>query len=703
MDDSRNKSSRVERERRIKPRILLYGILFSALLFSLNLANPTAIDLLHHRFYDHALSVNRGDPSPLPVIVDIDEKSLRQYGQWPWPRYRIAILLDKLRELGALSIGLDMLFAEDDRTSMSVIREELRRDFGVELDFKGVPVDLRDNDKKLADALSGGAVVLGFQFLFDEESASDSGLLHPLTVNRLTPANAGPARAGDNSPSFISARSASCNLRRFSEAAAGSGFFNISPDQDGILRRVPLIIEHRGRFYPSLALATLMQGLNTHEVLLKTDRGGAESLILNKTTIPLTEKGNLLIRFRGGENTFDHVSAADILSDRTPKGTIHGKIVFVGTSAPGLKEFKSTPFGPVFPGVEVHATVVDNILKEDFLSRPRWAQGLESLLVLGLGILSAFVLAWVRSGWSVLLLAILGAGAWQTSVWAFQGEGIFISPVFPLGVMLCNFFLLTFAKFWQGEQRVRERTRELAMVQEATIESMASLVETRDPETGGHIKRTQNYIQLLAEHLKTQAGFSAFLDDETIELLRKSAPLHDIGKVGVSDKILLKPADLTADEFEEMKQHTVYGRDAILSAERKLGKLSFLRLAREITYTHHEKWDGTGYPEGLKGNQIPLAGRLMALADAYDALTSQRAYKKQLSHEETVRIIIQEKGTHFDPDVVEAFLNVNESFRQIALKYADSHAEPCLSPLEAANDKPSSFSLFDFRFWVRGY
>jgi putative two-component system response regulator len=210
------------------------------------------------------------------------------------------------------------------------------------------------------------------------------------------------------------------------------------------------------------------------------------------------------------------------------------------------------------------------------------------------------------------------------------------------------------------------------MIQEATIESMSSLVETRDPETGGHIKRTQNYIRLLAEYLKKLPRFSAVLDDETIDLLCKSAPLHDIGKVGVSDKILFKSSELTAKEFEEMKQHTVYGRDAILSAERKLGNISFLRLAREITYTHHEKWDGTGYPEGLKGDQIPVAGRLMALVDSYDALTSKRVYKAQLSHEEAVQIIIEGKGSHFDPDVVDAFLKVKENFRQIALEYGDS-------------------------------
>jgi putative two-component system response regulator len=201
---------------------------------------------------------------------------------------------------------------------------------------------------------------------------------------------------------------------------------------------------------------------------------------------------------------------------------------------------------------------------------------------------------------------------------------------------------------------------------------MSSLTETRDPETGGHIKRTQNYIRLLAEYLKHHPRFRVFLDDETIDLLCKSAPLHDIGKVGVSDKILLKPGKLTDLEFEEMKHHTIYGRDAIAAAEKKLGDTSFLRLAREIAYTHHERWDGSGYPEGLRADQIPVAGRLMALVDTYDALTSRRVYKSELPHEKAVEIIIEERGSHFDPTVVDAFWEVKEDFRQISRQYADA-------------------------------
>lgn len=666
MVDSESRKLIVRRDRRNRSRVLLYGILFSVLLFFLNLVKPTFFDFLTNRVYDTLLSTNTGQPSPVPVIVDIDEKSLKQYGQWPWPRYRIAILLDKLRNLGALSIGLDILFAEEDRASIHSIRKELSRDFGVDFEFREVPQSLTDNDQRLAEALSRGPIVLGYQFLFDEGSDSESCLLHPIHVNKL-----GHEKAERVSPLFIHARSVSCNLKMFSQAAAGSGFFNVSPETDGILRRVPLIMEHKGKLYPNLALVTLMKALGINDVLLKTDRRGMDSLYLNQTAIPLTSNGSLLIRFRGKGKTFEYISAADILSDRIPDGKIQGKIVFVGTSASGLKELKSTPFDPIFPGVEVHATVVDNILKKDFISRPKWAAGLEFLGVLVLGLISAFILAWTGAGWSSLLLGVLGVGVWQASVWTFRSEGIFISPVLPLIVLVCNFSILTFFRFWQEEQRVKERTRELTMVQEATIESMSSLTETRDPDTGEHIRRTQNYIRLLAEYLKNQPGFRALLNDETIDLLCKSAPLHDIGKVGVSDRILLKPGKLTEQEFEEMKQHTIYGRDTILAAERKLGNTSFLCVAREIVYTHHERWDGSGYPEGLKGEQIPVPGRLMALADSYDALTSKRVYKSQIPHEKAVEIIIEEKGSHFDPEVVDAFLEVKENFRQIALKYAD--------------------------------
>ena len=226
---------------------------------------------------------------------------------------------------------------------------------------------------------------------------------------------------------------------------------------------------------------------------------------------------------------------------------------------------------------------------------------------------------------------------------------------------------------------VVERTRELVATQDATILAMATLSETRDPETGLHLRRTQGYVRCLAVHLSQHARFRELLDEGTIELLFKSAPLHDIGKVGVPDRVLRKPARLTPEEFEEMKRHTVYGYEAIVATEALLAEAglspsatSFLRFAREVARSHHEKWDGSGYPDGLSGDSIPLSARLMAVADVYDALTSRRVYKAGYTHTDTVTEIVNGKGSHFDPDVVEAFRAQAGEFETIARGYAES-------------------------------
>jgi len=222
------------------------------------------------------------------------------------------------------------------------------------------------------------------------------------------------------------------------------------------------------------------------------------------------------------------------------------------------------------------------------------------------------------------------------------------------------------------EDQVHERTKQLEGLQDALIISMASLAETRDNETGHHIRRTQHYILELAKKLSSHPKFAPDLSPKNIELIYKTAPLHDIGKVGVPDRILLKPGRLTPEEFEEMKRHTIYGRDTLDAAQKTLGaQESFLGIAREIAYYHHEKWDGTGYPEGIAGEAIPSCARLMAIVDVYDALISRRPYKEPMSHEQAYSIIFEGKGTHFDPDVVDAFIELKDTVAEIAIKYAD--------------------------------
>lgn len=226
-------------------------------------------------------------------------------------------------------------------------------------------------------------------------------------------------------------------------------------------------------------------------------------------------------------------------------------------------------------------------------------------------------------------------------------------------------------------REVARRTRQLSAIQDVTIRAMASLAETRDNETGSHIRRTQAYVKLLAEQLRDHPRFRDFCTPANIDVLFKSAPLHDIGKVGIPDHVLLKPGKLTADEFEIIKQHPRIGRDAIARALADLGDedAQFLQVAQDIAYGHHEKWDGSGYPQGAWGDGIPLPARLMALADVYDALISRRVYKPAMPHPDAVAMIVKGRGTHFDPDVTDAFLAIQQAFEQVARQFADGDGE----------------------------
>jgi putative two-component system response regulator len=225
------------------------------------------------------------------------------------------------------------------------------------------------------------------------------------------------------------------------------------------------------------------------------------------------------------------------------------------------------------------------------------------------------------------------------------------------------------------EAEIAKRIEEVTVLQEVAITAMASLAETRDSETATHIQRTAQYVKELAIHLRNHPPFAAALTLENIYLLTKSTPLHDIGKMGIPDMILWKPAKLSREEFELVKQHPLIGKNAITRAESLLntpGSESFLHFAKEMAYSHHEKWNGNGYPEGLSGADIPIAARLMALADVYDALISRRVYKDPIPHAAAISIIQAESGQHFDPDIVAAFLDLADRFKAISETYKDN-------------------------------
>ncbi len=658
----------------IRGWIFLAGLLVTLLMAVMTVWKPVFFRFIDYKTYDTLVRSGGLSPAgttpPSPVIVDIDEQSLARFGQWPWPRYHVGLLLQKIRDLGASGVGLDMVFPEQDRTSLGVIREEMLREYGISIDLSRVPANLTDNDTILAAALSRGPFVLGYSFLFEGKEPSTGGCtLHPVPVAVIGMEGADGVPEG-----LFRAGGAACSLGMLSRAAPASGFFNVIPDDDGVIRRIPLLMEYQGRVYPSLALAAVMRSTGVGQLVVQASPQGLEGIVLDKVRIPVDAKANLLIRFENSGRHFTRIPALDILLDRVPRAALAGKTVFVGSSAVGLEKLHATPLSPALPGAEIHATVADNIMRKSFLSRPGWVPGLELALVLFFGIASTLLLNWVRSLLGLGFIVLAGLGLWLFCGWLLHGQGLFVSPLFPLITLGANFSFLTLIKYQREERTVRTRNRELVVMQNFTIQCLAALTETRDSETGRHIERCQHYVKTLSNHLASTPRFAGILDEETVDLLYRSASLHDIGKVGVPDRILLKPGRLTIDEYQEMKKHTLYGREAIERAEHLYGrnvKDSFLKFGKVIAYTHHEKWDGSGYPEGLAGENIPLFGRIMAIADVYDALICRRRYKPSFSHEESVEIIARNKGTHFDPTLVEAFLEVSEEFRDIARHLPD--------------------------------
>jgi adenylate cyclase len=462
------------------------------------------------------------------------------------------------------------------------------------------------------------------------------------------------------------------------QAARASGFLNAAPDPDGLLRRAPLLLEFGGNVYPGLALAAVTAVTGTSHYALRVVNVDSSTLELDASSVPVDGKSNLLLRFRGPKRTFHYISAVDVLKGHEFGEALRDKIVFVGTTALGTREVVSTPFDTQFAGVEVQATIADNLLQQDFIRRPEYAAALETQFVIGFGLVAALVFRRFGLGWGALAVGVCLACAWAGAILLMSRRGVFLSPLFPTLGLTAAFGAMTLARFTIERRRADQAGEEKATSQKLMVQALLSLTEVRDAETGRHSRRTQQYARVLAEQLAAHPGFRDFLTPERIDLLASLAPLHDIGKVGVPDGVLNKPGQLTPEELVEMRKHPSYGRDVILHAQQQVGVHddAILAMAKDIVYTHHEKWDGTGYPEGLRGGQIPIPGRIMAVVDVYDASTTRRLYRSPLSHEEVVALIVRGRSTHFDPDVVDAFAKVASEMKRLS---AEAEAERVVS------------------------
>jgi adenylate cyclase len=622
--------------------VVLCGLVPALVAALLSLYRPAFLRNWEYGAYDAIL---RATPTRAPggriVIVDIDDRSLTTVGQWPWRRDVIGQLVSRLRDLGAATVALDIMFAEPDR-------------------FEGTGTT---PDEHLAETLKEGRVVLGYAMTFEAPRAGQPPcVLHPLGLAIMR-------RDDSTEEPFFQATGAICNLPALTHAANASGFMNAAPDPDGLLRRIPVLVARDGQIYPSLGLTAVKSVTGTRDVSLRVANVNASSLVLGDRVVPLDGKSNLMLRYRGPKRTFPYVSAVDVLRGQSTPDTFKDKIVLVGTTALGTREVVSTPFDTLFAGVEVQATVADNLLQGDFIHRPEYAVALETQIVIGLGLLSALLVR--RFGLAAGAAGVVAslAAVWFGPVVLMSRSGVFLSPLFPTIGLTTALAAMTVARFTSEQKRADQAGEEKVTSQRLMVQSLLSLTEVRDAETGKHSRRTQAYTRVLAQQLSTHANFRDYLTPDRIDLMARLAPLHDIGKVGVPDHILHKPGLLTPEELVEMRKHPGYGRDVIVHAEDHAGVHDdvILTLAKDIVYTHHEKWDGSGYPQGLSGRSIPIPGRVMAIVDVYDASTTRQLYRKSLSHDEAVAFILKGRGSHFDPDVVDAFLQVSPVIRDLSM------------------------------------
>ncbi|SOB57178.1 Nucleotide cyclase [Pseudodesulfovibrio profundus] len=406
---------------------------------------------IDHIIYDQFLQKNHTPPvTRVPLIIDIDERSLREAGQWPWPRYQVAFLLKTLQQYEVAAVATDIIFAEPDMSSPINIQRNIKNILGVDIKFSGLPDSLKDNDKLLASNLKTGPFILGFDFITNPDQAKGIDANCELTpINPTIISSPGAIPVHEALPQAVSAI---CPLPLYSSNAPGAGFITIAADEDAIYRRVPLLFSWEENVYPSLALAALRQAFPEQNVVVKLNERGVQSIRFGNSVIPTDRQGKMLINYRGPSRTFDYISAIDILQRKASPADLKGRIAFIGTSAAGLKDIRPTSLDPGFPGVEVHATIVDNILSGQPVRQPEWAILIELSAVVITGAAITILLMWTNALWLSVPAVILSLGIWFGSSALFTHFHFFASPLYPIFTLVITFTFITAIKYWREEK-----------------------------------------------------------------------------------------------------------------------------------------------------------------------------------------------------------------------------------------------------------
>ncbi|HEX6295725.1 MAG TPA: adenylate/guanylate cyclase domain-containing protein [Burkholderiales bacterium] len=459
-------------------------------------------------------------PGPAVVIAAIDEKSLDAEGRWPWRRSRIAALVDALARDGAKVIGFDVLFSEPEQDQRLELIDELEGAMDSLKITDGKLQDLirrsrtaADQDQTLVGALkrSTTPVVLGYFFHMDEASLGYK--LPPADIVGRLEAIAGSkyplvykaANAPD--PPAPRAYAPQTNLAFFTDAAASSGYFSVASDPDGVVRWMPLVLQGGEDFFPPLAVLCVWHYLDKPAFAVRSGPYGVEGVQIGERFVPTDEAGQLLINYRGPPRTFRTYSASDILAGKLPGGTFKDKIVIVGATAIGIGDIRTTPFGPVYPGPEVHASVADNILAGDFLERPRWSKVFDLLAIVGLGLLAALVLRRSSALLGLLIVGGLFVAYVLTAHLLFVQVHLWLNMVYPLLALVATYTMLTLYRFIM-EERERRRIKETFQHYVAPDIIDIMLEDPGGVHLGGH-------EQALSAVISDMEGFTSFSERHT--------------------------------------------------------------------------------------------------------------------------------------------------------------------------------------------
>ena len=450
--------------------ITLGSILLTTILF---LTGLPILDLIELKTYDlRFLSRDHRVPSQTVVMAVIDEKSLDTEGRWPWPRSKIAGLVNFLSQDGAKVIGFDIGFLEPDENSQLKFINQLARKLDALditdkelIEYVNKSKTNADNDLALANAIknSAASVVLGYFFHMRDDNLYQR--MEKSKINRLleqiNPSQYPFIIYEDQklaiSP-FITAYAPETNLDTLAETAESSGYFNMIADQDGAVRRMPLIIKCGKDLYPPLSVLCAWQYLNRPQLMVKVAIYGVEGIQMGTDLIPTDENGQMLVNYLGPPGAFPYFSISDILHGKVPKGTFKDKIVLVGSTATGIFDSWNTPFGPVFPGVELHATVIDNIINKNFLQKPKWARIYDLIAIIVLGTLTGIALPRLNALMGLIFATVLFVFYILIARQLFVSTGAWLHIVYPLLVVAITYTALTVHNYFT-EERERKKIR----------------------------------------------------------------------------------------------------------------------------------------------------------------------------------------------------------------------------------------------------